>query len=189
MLETRARGQPLELSAALKARRATRYFSRIPIEEEVLTKLVAAAHRAPTGGNIPYRRVMIVNEEKVIGVLRQVSPGILGEPTAVLVIYTDMTIAKKNGRLSEACAAIDAGAAAENVVLEATELGLGSCFTKSYSEAAVKELLGIPENFRTEVVIQLGYPSAAQPPPVHRKRQGKITEFNRFGNKWIPSGK
>ena len=152
-------------------------------------KLARAAHRAPTGGNTPYRRVMLVNDEKVIRVLRQVSPGILGEPAAVLVVYTDMTIARKSGRLSEVCATIDAGAAAENVVLEATELGLGSCFTKSYSEAAVKELLGIPESFRTEVIIQLGYPRESQPTPVHRKSEGKITEFNRFGNRWNPDGK
>ncbi len=179
----------MELSAALKARRATRYFSKTPIEEEVLAKLASAAHRAPTGGNTPYRRVMVVNDEKVIRVLRQVSPGILGEPAAVLVIYTDMTIARRNGRLSEICATIDAGAAAENAVLMATELGLGSCFTKSYSEAAVKELLGIPESFRTEVIIQLGYPREVQPPPVHRKKEGKITEFNRFGKEWSNGGK
>ncbi len=132
---------------------------------------------------------MIVDDEKIIRVLRQFSPGILGEPVAVLVIYTDMTIARRNGKLSEVCATIDAGAAAENVVLEATELGLGSCFTKSYSEAAVKELLGIPESFRTEVIIQLGYPREGQPSPVHRKSEGRITEFNRFGNRWSSLGK
>jgi nitroreductase len=178
----------MELSAALKARRATRYFSKTPIDDGTLRKLARAAHRAPTGGNTPYRRVMIVNAEKVIRVLRQVSPGILGEPAAVLVIYTDMAIARKNGRLSEVCATIDAGAAAENVVLEATELGLGSCFTKSYAEAAVKELLAIPSDFRTEVIVQLGYPREDQPPSVHRKNEGKITELNRFGNRWVPDG-
>jgi nitroreductase len=179
----------MELSAALKARRATRYFSKTPIDDATLRRLARAAHRAPTGGNTPYRRVMIVNDEKIIRVLRQVSPGILGEPAAVLVIYTDLAMARKNGRLSEICATIDAGAAAENVVLEATELGLGSCFTKSYAEAAVKELLAIPTDFRTEVIVQLGYPREGQPPPVHRKNEGKITEFNRFGNRWVPDGR
>jgi nitroreductase len=176
----------LELSAALKARRATRYFSERAIEDDLLWKLAEAAHRAPTAGNTPYRRVMIVKDQKVIRVLRQVSPGILGEPTAILVIYTDMKLAKENGRLTEECATIDAGAAAENVALEATELGLGSCFTKSYSEVAVKELLAIPADIRTEVMIQLGYPREKQPSPVHRKSEGKITESNRFGNRWVP---
>jgi len=188
LFESTTPGRTLELSTALKARRAIRYFSKRPIEDELLRKLATAAHRAPTAGNSPYRRVMIVNDEKVIRVLRQVSPGILGVPTAVLVIYTDMKIARKNGRLTEVCATIDAGAAAENVVLEATELGLGSCFTKSYSEAAVKELLAIPADFRTEVIIQLGYPLGNQPSPVHRKGEGMITESNRFGNRWAIDG-
>jgi len=174
----------LDVFDALKARRAIRYFEKTPVEEAVLRRLADAAHRAPTGGNVPYRRVIVVNDERTIKVLRQVSPGILGEPAAVMVIYTDLTVAKRNGRLSEICATIDGGAAAENVALAAAALGLGCCFTKSYSEAAVKEVLGIPDEFRTEVMLQLGYPRAGQPPPVHRKAEGMVTELDRFGNRW-----
>ncbi len=174
----------MDVFDALRKRRAIRSFTKQQMDEGILRKLVYAAHRAPTGGNAPYRRVMVVSDEKTIRILRQVSPGILGEPTAVLVIYTDLTIAEENGRTSEVCATIDAGAAAENVALAATALGLGSCFTKSYSEVAVKELLGIPGRFRTEVMVQLGYPLQDQPSPVRQKADGKITEMNRFENRW-----
>lgn len=179
----------VEISSALKARRAIRYYKEKPIEEETLTELAWAAHRAPTGGNTPYRRVMIVDDRKIIRVLKHVAAGILWDPTAVMVIYTDMRIARASGRLAEVCATLDAGAAAENVALAATSLGLGSCFTKSYSEAAVKELLGIPSDFRMEIIVQLGCPREEQPHPVHRKAEGRITERNRFGNRWEVDGK
>ena len=97
---------------------------------------------------------MVVTDEKILHVLKQFSPGILGEPTAVLVVYTDLRVAEQQlGRISNWTTVIHAGAAAENAALASTALGLGSCFTKSYSEAAVKELLGIPEGFRTDVVL------------------------------------
>ncbi len=174
----------MEVFDALKQRRATRFFSKQPIDEEVLRKLVYAAHRAPTGGNTPYRRVMVVNDEKTLRVLKMVCPGILGEPSAVLLIYTDLKIAELRGKSTQFSSLVDAGAAAENVALAATALGVGSCFTMSYSEVAVKELLGIPDGFRTGVMVQVGYPEEGQPPAVRQRPEGRITELNRFGNRW-----
>lgn len=180
----KGQGKDLEVFEAMRKRRATRTFSDRPVETEALSKLVFAAHRAPTGGNTPYRRVMVVNDQKTLRVLKQVAPGIIGNPTAVMVIYTDLKVAAEHGSSTQYSSLVDAGAAAENVALAAAALGLGCCFTMSYSEAAVKELLGIPEDFRTGVILQLGYPSDRLPPSVRQKPEGRITELNRFGNRW-----
>jgi len=154
------------------------------VPDDVLKQLVKAAHKAPTGSNTPYRRVMVVTDRKRLRLLKQLSPGILGQPTAAMVIYTDLKIAGEMGEIGEATSTIDAGAAAENACLVATSLGVGSCFTKSYSEAAVKELLGIPGGFRTEVILQLGYPSPTRPPPAKHRKGARITELDKFGNEW-----
>lgn len=159
-------------------------FTNDAIPDEILKRLAKAAHKAPTGSNTPYRRVMIVTDRKRLRLLKQLSPGILGQPTAAMVIYTNLKIAHEMGRISEATSTLDAGAAAENACLIATSLGLGSCFTKSYSEAAVKELLGIPDGFRTEVVLQLGYPAKTRPPPAKPRKGARITELDKFGNVW-----
>lgn len=174
----------MELMDAIQKRTAIRTFADDAIPDEVLRQLAKAAHKAPTGSNTPYRRIMMVTDKKRLRLLKQLSPGILGYPTAVMVIYTDLKIAAEMGRISDATSTMDAGAAAENVCLVATSLGLGSCFTKSYSEAAVKELLGIPDGFRTEVILQLGYPAAVRPPPAKPRKGARITELNRFGNEW-----
>jgi nitroreductase len=159
-------------------------FTDDVIPDEVLKQLVKAAHKAPTGGNTPYRRVMIVTDRERLRLLKQLSPGILGQPTAAMVVYTDLKIAAEMGRIALVTSTLDAGAAAENACLVATSLGLGSCFTKSYSEAAVKELLGIPDGFRTEVILQLGYPAPTRPPPAKPRRGARITELDKFGNAW-----
>jgi nitroreductase len=175
----------LELLEAIKKRTAIRIFSDEPIPDEVLRQMVRAAHKAPTASNTPYRRIMVVTDRKRLRILRQIAPGILGQPTGVMVIYTDLKIAADMGRISQACSTLDAGAAAENACLVATSLGLGSCFTKSYSEAAVKELFGIPDDrFRTEVILQLGYPAATRPPPAKPRKGARITELDKFGGVW-----
>ncbi len=146
----------MELFEALKERRAVRDFTEQVIPDDLLMRLAYAARRAPTGGNTPYRRILVVNDRKTIRLIKQVSPGILGQPTALIVIFTDLEVARQLGRLGNVCATIDAGAAAENVALAATDLHLGACFTKSYSETGVKEILNIPDGYRTEVMLQLG---------------------------------
>ncbi len=102
----------MEFFEALKKRRAVRDFTTEPIPDDLLKKLARAARRAPTGGNTPYRRVLVVKDRKTIRMVRQVSPGILGTPTALLVVFTDLEVAKELGRLGSICATIDAGAAA-----------------------------------------------------------------------------
>ncbi len=174
----------MELFEALKRRRAVRDFTNQPVPDVALKKLAYAARRAPTGGNTPYRRILVVKDSKTIRLIKQVSPGILGEPTALLVVFTDLEVTKELGRLGSICATIDAGAAAENVALAALDLGLGACFTKSYSEVGVREILNIPDKYRTEVMLQLGFPRDDQPRPMRPRKGADTTYLNRFGRSW-----
>jgi nitroreductase len=174
----------MEVFEALKKRRAIRDFGPEPLNDDDLKKLVYAARRAPTGGNTPYRRIMVVRDPKTIRLIRQVSPGILGMPTALLLIFTDFEVSKELGRLGSVCATIDAGAAAENVALAAVDLGIGACFTKSYSEVGVKEILNIPDTCRTEVMLQLGHPSNEQPRPMKPRRGADSVYLDRYGRSW-----
>jgi len=175
-----------ELFEALRKRRSIRDFNSDEVPDEVLRKLVYAANRAPTGGNASYRRVVVVRDMKMIELIKQVSPGILGNPAALMAICTDLDLAYEQlGRLGRnICSILDAGAAAENVTLAATAMGVGSCFTKSYSETAVKELLKMPDGYRVEVILQLGYPKKLLPPPSKPRKGAGLVYVDRFGVTW-----
>lgn len=172
----------------LRRRHACRHFDPRPVPDEILDKLVNAAHRAPTGGNTPYRFVVVVKDPLQIRMLKLVSPGYFGDSPAAIVVCTDMTEAREGlGTLgTDQCSLYDAGAAAENIVLASYALGLGASFIKSYSEAAVRRILGLPEGFRTELVVSVGYPSKDEPPPLKRKKGGSRTYRDRFGRAWYP---
>jgi nitroreductase len=170
----------------LRKRHSCRHFESTAIPDELLDKLVYAAHRAPTGGNSPHRFVVVVKDPVQLRMLKLASPGYFGASSAAIVVCTDLRVAEQGlGRLGmDQCAMYDAGAAAENVALMAYALGLGACFVKSYSEIAVKRILELPDECRTELIVSVGYPAKDEPPPT-RKRIGNRTYRDQYAKQWI----
>jgi len=79
------------------------------------------------------------------------------------------------------CCHIDAGAAAENIVLTAYAMDLGACFVKSYSESGVARLLELPPDMRTELMVSVGYPAKGEQRPLKKEKVDKLTYSERFG--------
>ena len=167
----------------LKRRHACRHFDGESISDETLYKLAYAAHRAPTGGNIPYRFVVVVSDPIQLRMLKAISPGHFGNSSAAVVICTNLR--PENEAISKVdadqCSLYDAGAAAENVALAACVLGLGTTFVKSYSETAICKVLRLPKDCRTELVVSVGHPAPDEPAPVRTRKNGKITYFDTYG--------
>jgi nitroreductase len=178
-----------DLFLALKRRHACRSFdpSKV-IPEEVLQRLVYAAHRAPTGGGAPYRFLIVIRNPIQLKMLKMLSPGLFGNPPVVLVICSRTKIG--NDSLPkmdlDECCHIDAGAAAENVVLAAYALGLGACFVKSYSEIGVARLLELPPDTRTELIVSVGYPARDEPSPLKKDSSAKLTYQEHYGPLMFP---
>jgi nitroreductase len=74
---------------------------------------------------------------------------------------------------------VDLGIATEHLVLQAEELGIGSCWIGWFDEKALKETLHVPRNKKIDIVISLGYPAEDQAVPKVRKSLEEISSFNR----------
>jgi len=161
-----------------------RAFSSDPVSEEALAELTWAATRAPMGGNELVRRIVVVCDPAVVRTVREVTPSFLAESPAILLICTDLGRAEaamgRQGR--DILSLLDAGAAAQNVALAATALGLGVCFVRSVNDAALRAVLDLPANVRPDILIAIGHPS---PTPSPAMRYGKPVVYkNRFGQEW-----
>lgn len=101
------------------------------------------------------------------------SPGMLGVPTAIIVICTDPTLAAEAAVQLEKDMTpwIDIGTAAMNMMLVAHALELGACPTTSFSKSAVSAVLKLPPNVVPEFILQLGHPATQ----VAVARQGPST--------------
>lgn len=174
----------MELAEALKKRSMCRDYENTPVEREKLERLVYAANRAPQGGNMPVREYIVVDDPRRLKLLKGVTPSFLANAPAALVICTDLPRALDvmgvQGR--DVLSLLDAGAAAENVALQAVELGLGVSFVRSATEEAAKRALEIPERYRIDIVVGIGYRSKERPPPM--KGSSPVVHHNTHGKSW-----
>jgi len=76
---------------------------------------------------------------------------------------------------------IDIGIAIEHFVLQAEDLGLGTCWIGWFNERAVKSILNIPQQKKIDVLIALGYYDREKLGPEHdREPMDKIASFNSY---------
>ena len=73
-------------------------------------------------------------------------------------------------------------AAAQNMVLEAHSLGLGSCWVGAFDEEAVKLQLGIPEEVQPQIILAVGYPGEI-PQKQPKYPLESLTYFGRWRSK------
>ncbi len=84
----------------IKGRRSIRKFEKRLIEKKILQKLVKAGVWAPTGGNAQTWVFILITDSNRIRKIKAVSPGILGIPSALIVVCQDKELAnKKDGEL------------------------------------------------------------------------------------------
>jgi len=129
----------MELWEAINGRRSVRAFNDRPVERNVLERLLEAAIWAPSGGNAQTWQFVVVTEPGRIRSIKTVSPGLLGDPAAVIAVCQDLTKARaKGGSLGETfLAPVDAAMATENLLLAAYAEGLGTCVIASFHRGAV----------------------------------------------------
>ena len=165
----------------------TRQFGADPLDDEVLDRLVYSGNRAPTAGNTPYRRLIILRDPRVLRLMRAVAPGYVeGDAAAMIVVFTDLSVADRNGNKihSPWTSRLDAGAAAENIHLAATDMGLASSFFTSMSLEGVRELLDLPDHCRPEIVISVGHPGEGVSRARRTPQEAKTVFVDRYGKEW-----
>ena len=187
----------MDVFEVIRKRRSIRRFVDRPIEKEQLTKILNAARWAPTAGNQQKWRFIVVSSPALKEMVRKVSPGIFSRPAAFVVICSlregaddadDKAHPKAHPevrRWDESLFLADCAMAAQNMLLAAYALGLGSCIALSFSKIAIKEILDIPENVEPEFIITLGY-ADEQPQPPPRLPLEEIVFAERYGERWEP---
>lgn len=165
---------------AIKGRRSVRSYKDQEVPEEMLLKLLEAARWAPTPGNVQSWRFVVVREAEQLERLKALSPGFPREARAAIAVCSDRRDMHDFGEAtSRVLAVAEAAMAAQNMLLVAHALGLGSCPVTSFSEAGLSELLELPDHIRPIILVALGFPRE-HPHPPQRKELGKITFQERY---------
>ena len=170
----------MDVMEAIKGRRAVRRFQEKEIPMDALKKILEAGIWAPSGSNIQPWEFIVVREKANIEKIRLISPGLFGNPSALVVICINKKLAEKGGKMGEESALMDVSMAAQNMMLAAYSMGIGSCPVISFNKPALKELLEIPPHLEPVLILIFGYPKFWPKPP-KRKPLEEVAHLEQYG--------
>lgn len=173
----------MEVYDCITKRRSVRVYEKREVSDEFLRKLVDAGRWAPSGSNIQPLHYIIIRTPEQIMKVKAFTPGMLNEAPAMIAVCTDLELAKrKGGKLGRELAILDAAMAAQNILLMATELGLGTCVIRSFNQEAVQTVLKLPETIVPQLLVSVGFPARIPKPP-RRKALETITSWEEYKEK------
>jgi nitroreductase len=159
---------------ALKGRRSIRSYEDKPVPREVLEEIIDTARLAPTANNTQPWEFIVVTEREMrvkIADLTDYGKFIAGSGACMVVFSKDVK------RYLE-----DGSAATENILIAAHALGLGACWVAGYKKVyaePLRELLGVPADYKLVALVALGYPAEKVAP--HNKRSlSDVLHWERF---------
>jgi nitroreductase len=169
---------------AIRRRRVVRRMTAEPIARADLETVLAAARFAPSAGNRRLQRFVVVQDPTMLRLLRTVSPGMVQRPAAVVVICIDWRrVDRFHLPRTNTGVYVDVGAAMQTLLLAAHATGLGAGPVTSFSRAAVRVLLNLPEQLSPELIICLGHPAADDLAPMRASRRltwQELVDWERF---------
>jgi nitroreductase len=184
----------MELFEAIRTRRSIRKYQDKPVEDEKLDAVLEAIRMAPSWANMQCWRMVVVKDSAIREKISDFSyvreyfapkgyktnPAMkaLTQAPVVIVLCADP---EKSGALWEQkYYLVDAGIAAQNLMLAARAQGLGTVFVGVFEEEGLKVLLGIPAGIRIVGLFPLGYPAEEKGDGPPRKPLNEICFYEQW---------
>lgn len=168
----------------LKRRRSIRRFKNKKIDKETLDIILKAALTSPTGRDLkPWSLLVVDKKERLhtLGKIRGGSPDPISNASLAIVVMGEPDV---SDTWIEDCSIIST-----IIQVVSQSLGLGSCWVqirnrtgidKRNAEISVKEVLEIPENYKIECIIAIGYPDEEKPPHSLENLNYDKVKYNSF---------
>ena len=170
----------MDVLEAIQQRYSVRQYRPQPVESEKLERVLEAARLAPSAGNRQEWRFVVVTDDQTRQQMMEAASGQAFVGQAPVVIAACAETDERAMMCGQASYPIDVAIALEHIALQATEEGLGTCWVGAFDEAAVKQILDIPQAIRVVELMPLGYP-ADQPKPKQRLALDEIVFHEKWG--------
>lgn len=163
-------------------RRSVRQYKEEKVEKNKIEALVDAAIWAPTAGNLQLWHFVVIQDEKILNKIKLFSPGMPKTAHCAIVICVDLVDAEaRGGVLIRKNAPVDIAFAAQNILLKAHEMGLGTCVVKSFNEKSVGQIIKLPSEVTALMLVTIGYYEISPKAPV-RKSIFEVIHYESWDN-------
>lgn len=172
----------METSKAIKERRSIQNYKKEVPDQEKIMKIIQAATWAPSAGNEqPWKFIIITDETKRKKIAALCEQEWMSQaPVHIAVCGQTKTLVEHYGEKGYMYNIQSCAAAIQNMLLEAHNLGLATCWVGHYDVAAITCELEI-KDAHLQAIITLGY--AAQTKDESRKPLYTSVYFEKWENK------
>lgn len=142
----------------IKERRSVRHFKEDRVPDELIDKILESGLWAAHSCNLQSIKYLVVREETTPGLFK--GSDVPGGPVH-LVVLQDERVYRANPLNPVRNRLIDAGAAAQNMVLAAHALGLGGVWL-TFSDAMIDRIskyFNLPEYIKLVTYVDIGFPN------------------------------
>ena len=151
-----------------KKRYSVRSYKSQKVEQEKLDLILEAAHVAPTAANLQPVRLIVVQEKEGLAKIEKAA-NIYNAPLAVIVC-ADHSTAWTRPFDKKQTGDIDASILTDHMMLQASELGLGTVWVCYFKPDILSQEFNLPENLEPVNILVIGY---ADEEPADPDRHGK----------------
>jgi len=144
----------LSLVDVILSRRSIRKYLNQPIPEDVMNQILEAGRQAPSAGNCQPWHFIVITDKKIKEALSHGKYNTFLKEAPVAIVACG-NIGTEQGRK---WSTVDMSIAVENMVLAGWALGVGSCWIGDFVESEVKEMLGIPDDYRVVTLLASATP-------------------------------
>jgi len=177
----------------VRSRRSIRRYLDKPVEREKILTCIEAARLAPSADNVQPWRFLILDEpelrtrfaKEVFSGIYSISKFAVKAPVLILILARLDIIANRIGKQIQNISYyyIDIGIAGEHIVLQAEELGLGTCWVGWFNPRKARKFLKIPRKYKIVSLMAIGYYEKKPSKDRKRKALQDIAWFNKIGEK------
>ncbi|MEM7097632.1 MAG: nitroreductase family protein [Pseudomonadota bacterium] len=198
----------MDVLTAMETCTAMRYFKEDPVSKKDLEKLIYAATRASSPGNSQGWEFLVIDDPQIKSVvgdkmLAGMAPFFANRPPGQDGVEERMLVGAEH--LARNFAKVPAWVvcmarkvypphdpqdafmhstiypAAQNMIVAARSMGIGTCFTTfpGHAEPEIRQLCNVPDQLHMFVYIAVGYPER-EFMPVKRKPIEEVVTWNRY---------
>jgi nitroreductase len=171
-------------------RRSIRKYLDKPVEREKILECLEAARLAPSADNVQPWRFLVIDDpalrdelaRKVFSGIYSVSKFAAKAPVLIVILARLDIITNRIGKQIQGVHfyLLDVGIAGEHIVLQAEELGIGSCWVGWFHSRRARKVLGIPKKYKIVSLLAMGYYEKKPPREKKRKCLEDIAWFNKI---------
>ena len=170
----------MEFSEVIARRYSVRSYKPDEIEDDKLQMVLEAARLAPTAANRQPFQIIVIHTEGRKAELQKIyhrewfvqAPIIL---CAVGVPHLGWIRSDDQRRYLD----VDVAIVMDHVILEAANLGLGTCWIAAFNARVARQVLGLPEDVEPMIFSPLGYP-ADKPTEKDRKTLSELVRYEHW---------